>query len=112
MKSIIDAIVPETVQRSFANASRARENHNKPKQMTAMRKALEKVKEQVKVLERKRWAMLTFEYGVYLILFLFVWFAIIGMPMWKGTIYWVYYLLSHNSLVPGGWGVTLGIAML
>lgn len=71
----------------------------------------DKAKVRGESLQRKKWAMLLFEYTFYLILVAFVYFVLIGVPLWKGTVYWLYWVFQHKFAVPGTWAVTFGLAM-
>lgn len=58
------------------------------------RSSLQDVYEKAKVkgqqLQREPWAQTVFEYTVYLVLVLFVYFVLVGLPLWKGTVYWLW----------------------
>ncbi|KAI4755137.1 hypothetical protein E4T52_12876 [Aureobasidium sp. EXF-3400] len=58
----------------------------------------EKAKTRGIELQRSKWAMRLFEYAFYLLLVAFVYFVLIGVPLWKGAVYWL--------------SVTIGIAFL
>ena len=38
-----------------------------------------------------------FEYMIYLILILFTYFVLVGMPLWKGAVWWLYWVVDHVS---------------
>ncbi|KAK1809366.1 hypothetical protein LTR12_016280 [Friedmanniomyces endolithicus] len=63
-------------------------------------------------LQRKRWAQFLFEYVVYLILLCFVYFVLIGRPIWNGAIWWLYWIVDHKFAVAGTWSVTIGMAII
>jgi len=63
-------------------------------------------------LQRNKWVMLTFEYSFYTILVAFVYFVLVGVPLWKGTVYWLWWVFGHKFVVPGTWAVTIGVAAL
>lgn len=50
-------------------------------------------KKQVKH-ERSKWAMLWFEYGVYLLLLLFTYFVLVGRPLWNGLTWYIWYVCA------------------
>jgi hypothetical protein len=66
----------------------------------------EKAKQRSAELQRSRWAMLLFEYTFYLILVAFVYFVLVGLPLWKGAVYWLYWVFKHKFAVAGTWYVT------
>lgn len=50
-------------------------------------------KKQVKH-ERSKWAMLWFEYGVYVLLLLFTYFVLVGRPLWNGLTWYIWYVCA------------------
>lgn len=52
----------------------------------------EKAKKKQTKLERSKWAMLGFEYGVYLLLVLFTYFVLVGQPLWNGLTWYMWYV--------------------
>lgn len=70
----------------------------------------EKAKARGQHLQRKKWVMILFEYTIYLILVAFVYFVLVGVPLWKGTVYWLYWIFAHKFAVAGTWAITLGVA--
>ncbi|PNS19415.1 hypothetical protein CAC42_2592 [Sphaceloma murrayae] len=62
-------------------------------------------------LERSQLFMTTFEYVIYGVLLAFVYFVFIGMPLWHGTAYWIWYAMKKKLNVPGTWAIFVGIAM-
>ena len=77
-------------------------------------------------MQRKKWAQVVFEYSMYTILVLILYFVLIvsshslqrqmvaltvqGLPLWKGATYWLYYATGHKFVLPGGFAITIGIA--
>lgn len=72
----------------------------------------EKAKKKGVEIQRKKWAQITFEYSLYLVMVLFIYFVLIGIPLWKGAVWWMYWLVQTKFVLPGGFGITLGIALL
>ncbi|GKZ16804.1 hypothetical protein AbraIFM66951_006293 [Aspergillus brasiliensis] len=72
----------------------------------------EKAKERRIALQRKYWVQLLFEYSIYIILMAFIYFVLIGMPLWRGAVWWLYYVVRTKFVIPGGWGITIGMAIL
>jgi hypothetical protein len=104
LASIVDGIVPDMLQRKMTNASYFRNSE--------MFGTYEKAKTKGVELQRKKWVQVTFEWTIYLILILFVYFVLIGRPLWNGAVWWLYWVVEHKFVLPGGFGITLGIALL
>lgn len=105
VKNIVKAVIPDAViDRTRDLAQRAR------------RGSIVDVYERAKVrgaqLERKKWVQVLFEYTIYLLLLCFVYFVLIGMPLWKGAVYWLYWVVSTKFVITGGWSITIGIAAM
>ncbi|PYH97912.1 hypothetical protein BO71DRAFT_372259 [Aspergillus ellipticus CBS 707.79] len=71
----------------------------------------QKAKERRIALQRKYWVQVLFEYTVYLLLVAFVYFVLIGMPLWRGAVWWLYYVVRTKFVIQGGWGITIGVAV-
>jgi hypothetical protein len=63
-------------------------------------------------LQRHRTVQVAFEYGIYAILVLIIYFVLIGVPLWNGAIYWLWWVVAHKFVIAGGFSITLGIALL
>jgi hypothetical protein len=72
----------------------------------------EKAKQKGTELQRKKWVQITFEWTIYLILLLFVYFVLIGVPLWNGAVWWMYWVVETKFVIAGGFAITLGIALL
>lgn len=72
---------------------------------TSIYDVYEKAKKRGVELQRSKWAMRLFEYTFYLILVAFVYFVLIGLPLWKGAVYWLYWVFEHKFAVAGTWYV-------
>lgn len=77
-----------------------------------MHDVYEKAKVRGAALQRKYWVRLLFEYGVYVLLLLFVYFVLVGMPLWRGAVRWLYWAVSKKFVIQGGWAITIGLAAL
>lgn len=75
-----------------------------------MAEVYEKAKARGIELQRKRWVEVLFEWTIYTILISFIYFVLIGMPLWKGAVYWMYWLISTKFVIAGGWSITIAIA--
>ncbi|KAF2225743.1 glycosyl transferase, partial [Elsinoe ampelina] len=62
-------------------------------------------------MQRSRLFMITFEYAFYLLILATIYFVLIGMPLWNGTAYWIWYALEFKLNVPGTWAIFVGIAI-
>ncbi|KAE8374151.1 glycosyltransferase like family 2-domain-containing protein [Aspergillus bertholletiae] len=52
--------------------------------------------------QRKYWIRLLIEYGTYAVGVTFAYFVLVGVPLWKGAVYWLYWLVQHRFLFSGG----------
>jgi hypothetical protein len=104
LHAIADAIVPDALQRRFTNASHARRS--------SMWHIYEKAKERGVQLQRNKITQTAFEYGIYIVLILIVYFVLIGVPLWKGAVYWLWWVVANKFVFAGGFSITLGVALL
>ncbi|KAH6653844.1 glycosyl transferase [Truncatella angustata] len=105
VKTIVRAVVPDAVlDRTRSVVNRARRS--------SIVDVYEKAKIRGAELERKKWVQVLFEYTIYLILICFIYFVLVGMPLWKGAVYWLYWVVSTKFVITGGWSITIGIAVL
>lgn len=103
VRRVVDAVVPDRVQETARNViGRARRS--------SMAEVYEKAKARGVELQRERWVEVLFECTIYTILLCFVYFVLIGMPLWKGAVYWMYWLISTKFVIAGGWSITIAIA--
>lgn len=103
VRRVVDAVVPDKVQETARNViGRARRS--------SMAEVYEKAKARGIELQRKRWVEVLFEWTIYTILISFIYFVLIGMPLWKGAVYWMYWLISTKFVIAGGWSITIAIA--
>jgi hypothetical protein len=63
-------------------------------------------------LQRAKWARLLSEYTTYVVIVAFVYFVLIGVPVWKGAVYWLWWVVAHKFVIAGGFSITLGVAFL
>ena len=104
LQSVADAIVPDSLQRKMTNASYFKRSE--------MFGTYEKAKQKGVDIQRKKWVQVTFEYTIYLIMVLFIYFVLIGIPLWNGAVWWLYWVVATKFVIAGGFGITLGIALL
>ena len=66
---------------------------------------------QVKI-KRSLFAQYAFEYLFYLLIIATVYFVFVGMPLWKGAVWYIYIVFMRYLFVPAGTAVFLGIGFL
>ncbi|KAL4874755.1 glycosyl transferase [Aspergillus karnatakaensis] len=59
--------------------------------------------------QRRYWSETLIEYGIYALFVLFIYFVLIGVPLWKGAVYWLYWLIDHKFILQGGWAIVVGV---
>ncbi|KAL2803300.1 glycosyltransferase like family 2-domain-containing protein [Aspergillus granulosus] len=55
--------------------------------------------------QRQDWLRYVIEYGAYTFLILVVYFVLVGFPLWKGAVYWLYWTMQHKLVFQGGWAI-------
>ncbi|KAL2867773.1 glycosyltransferase family 2 protein [Aspergillus lucknowensis] len=55
--------------------------------------------------QRKDWLRHVIEYGAYAFLVLAVYFVLVGLPLWKGSVYWLYWIMQYKLIFHGGWAI-------
>lgn len=109
LETIVDAVVPAALQKKLTNNSTTTGALTR---QSSMRKTLEQAKLRGAELQRNKWAMLAFEWGIYLLLTCFIYFVLIGIPLWNGAVWWLYWVVANKFVFAGGFSITLGIALL
>jgi hypothetical protein len=74
--------------------------------------AYENAKARGKHLQRKKWVQVVFEYAFYLILLSFVYFVLVGRPLWNGAVWWLYWVVDTQFTITGTWSITIGLAVM
>jgi hypothetical protein len=92
------------IQRRITNASYA--------QRSGMWQTYQKAKLRSKELQRNKYSQFSFQYSIYAFLILFIYFVLIGMPLWNGAVWWMWWVVSTKFVIAGGFGIVLGIALL
>lgn len=72
----------------------------------------ENAKVRGKHLQRKKWVQVIFEYTFYLALLSFIYFVLIGRPLWNGAVWWLYWVVDTRFTVAGTWSITIGLAIV
>ncbi|KAJ6155655.1 hypothetical protein N7470_006221, partial [Penicillium chermesinum] len=78
----------------------------------AMHDVYEKAKLRGAALQRKKWVRVSFEISAYTLLILIIYFVLVGIPLWKGAVWWLYWVVSHEFVIQGGWAILIGLAFL
>ncbi|KAI6817667.1 glycosyl transferase [Hortaea werneckii] len=78
---------------------------------TTLADIYEKAKVRKTELERKKWVQIAFEVTFYLILLCFIYFVLIGVPLWRGAVWWLFWVVSNKFVVAGTWSITIGLAV-
>lgn len=104
LRSIVESVVPSIAHRRYTNVSYTRKS--------SLWQVYEKAKVRGVKLQRTRFAQVAFEYAVYMVLLSVVYFVLVGVPLWKGTVYWLWWVVAHKFVIAGGFSITLGIALL
>ncbi|KAI1878558.1 uncharacterized protein JN550_000740 [Neoarthrinium moseri] len=104
VKAMVQKVIPDAVlQRGRSVAQRVRRS--------SIHEVYEKAKLRGKELERKPWAQTLFEITFYTLLLCFIYFVLIGVPLWNGAVWWLYYAVQTKFVLQGGWAITIGIAV-
>ncbi|KAF7556399.1 hypothetical protein G7Z17_g1456 [Cylindrodendrum hubeiense] len=101
----ISSIAPPVMQRAGRRLSQA-------VRKSSIYATYDKAKTRGVELQRKRWAQIVFEYTFYLFLLCFTYFVLVGIPLWKGAVWWLYWAAKNKFTVAAGFTITLGIAAL
>jgi hypothetical protein len=62
--------------------------------------------------QRKYWIQLLIEYGTYTALAAFVYFVLVGVPLWKGAVCWLYWAMQHKLIFSCGWTIAIALILL
>lgn len=108
LETVVNALVPDALQRKLTNAAAS----GGIARHSSMRKTFEKAKLRGAEMQRNKYAMWAFEYGIYLFLLCFIYFVLIGIPLWNGAVWWLYWVVANKFVIAGGFSITLGIAVL
>ncbi|KAL5425310.1 hypothetical protein PMIN04_002653 [Paraphaeosphaeria minitans] len=108
LETVVNALVPDSLQRKLTNNTAGTSGLTRH---SSMRKTFEKAKLRGAEMQRNKYAMWAFEYGIYLFLLCFIYFVLIGIPLWKGAVWWLYWVVANKFVFAGGFSITLGIAL-
>ncbi|KAL8967396.1 MAG: hypothetical protein Q9183_002936 [Haloplaca sp. 2 TL-2023] len=93
----------------IGNAVTDAANKLRPNQSSAM---YEKAKVRQQQLRRSKVAQLIYKYTFYLFLVCLVYLVLVGVPLWKGAIWYMYILFDKHLVLKAGLTITLGLGFL
>ena len=79
---------------------------------TSIRNTYENAKLRQKRLQRSKPFQILFQYAIYLLLLTFVYFVLVGRPLWGGTVWYIYVLFEYHLAFVGGSAIFIGLAFL
>lgn len=100
------------MQNAFVSPSSKSSAEASDSERSELHEVYEKAKLRGVALQRKHWVRLLFEYSIYAFLILFIYFVLVGMPLWKGAVWWLYYVVRTKFVIQGGYAITIGLAAL
>jgi hypothetical protein len=62
--------------------------------------------------QREYWIQLLIEYGTYTALAAFAYFVLVGVPLWKGAVCWLYWAMQHKLIFSCGWTIAIALIIL
>jgi hypothetical protein len=62
--------------------------------------------------QRGFWSRALIEYGIYTLFMAFIYLFLIGVPLWKGAVFWLYWLMRHKFVFEGGWAIVIAVLVL
>jgi hypothetical protein len=62
--------------------------------------------------QRGFWTKVCIEYGIYTLFIAFVYFFLIGVPLWEGAVFWLYWIMRHKFVFQGGWAIVIAVLVL
>lgn len=83
-----------------------------PTRRSSIADMYEKAKVRHIKIERSPMAQIAFEYFSYLLIIAIIYFVFVGIPLWKGVVWYIYIIFMHYLVVPAGTAVFLGIGFL
>jgi hypothetical protein len=72
----------------------------------------EKAKIRQEQLKRSIWVQLLFEYSMYVLLIASIYFVLVGVPLWRGVVWYMYVLIATKFIIVGGSAIFVGLAAL
>ncbi|KAJ0413854.1 glycosyltransferase like family 2-domain-containing protein [Aspergillus carlsbadensis] len=59
--------------------------------------------------QRSFWSRVLIEYGIYTLFVAFIYFVLIGVPLWRGAVLWLYEIMRHKFVFQGGWAIVIAV---
>ncbi|EFX03805.1 glycosyl group 2 family protein [Grosmannia clavigera kw1407] len=104
-------VFEEEVEESSEEGELVAEMQNsRIRQRSSIYETYERAKTRGVELDRKPWMRVLFEYAVYTTLLAFVYFVLVGLPLWRGAVYWLYWVFANKLTPVWGWSITMGVA--
>ncbi|KAL8712682.1 MAG: hypothetical protein Q9220_003214 [cf. Caloplaca sp. 1 TL-2023] len=79
---------------------------------TNFRVMYEKAKVRQQKIQRSRTGQLIFKYTFYLFLVASVYLGLVGLPLWRGAVWYMYILFQKHLVLKAGLAITFGLAFL
>lgn len=79
---------------------------------STVRRAYENAKSRQQQMQRSKSFQSCFRYSCYLLLAAFVYFVLVGRPLWGGTVWYLYLLFEYHLTFVGGSAIFIGLAFL
>lgn len=77
-----------------------------------VREMYEKAKVKQQQLKRSKTAQLIFRYTFYIVLISMVYLVFVGLPLWRGLVWYMYILFQNHMTLKAGLAITFGISFL
>ncbi|KAL8846557.1 MAG: hypothetical protein Q9221_008364 [Calogaya cf. arnoldii] len=77
-----------------------------------VRQMYEKAKVKQLQIKRSKTAEIMFRYTFYLLLIAIVYLVLVGLPLWRGAVWYMYILFQNYMVLKAGLAITFGIAFL
>lgn len=77
-----------------------------------IREMYEKAKIRQQQIKRSRMAQLIFRYTFYLLLAATIYLVLVGLPLWRGAVWYLYILFQKYMVLKAGLAITFGISFL
>ena len=102
----------DVIRRASIAVEDAVENISSIVRRSTLSDVYEKAKVRQVQLKRSTVAQIAFQYAFYLLLLASIYFVLVGIPLWKGVVWYIYILFVHKLVVPAGTAAFLGIGFL
>ncbi|KAH8688710.1 nucleotide-diphospho-sugar transferase [Talaromyces proteolyticus] len=111
-----DSLINSKSEKSKEDTSPPKRSLSKRLANRAQRTSVYNLYEEAKVrgvaLQRKYWVQILFECTVYVFLLAFIYLVLVGLPLWSGAVYWLYWVVRNKFAIEGGWAIVLGLSTI